>query len=441
MEQDISWWLKMLNTLYKKLNLFFISSMMIIITLLFIFFSISNFKTERTNEMMFFQRMSTLLNFQIENDNQDITATLKEFEQKYDIFLYLQNEQKELLYQSEQTFSMDTTNLLNQLNQQTEQQESIHLSEHQTTTQGGIFEFDGLNNDTYLAIPSIIVSKNNNTYHMFAIMKQTSSIQFITSQLPTYLCLWFISLLGVSLVCHFLLKKAFEPTQQGLKSQKDFIASASHELKNPLSILLANVEKIERFNIQHPQLQTSLHVMDNECMRMSKLIQDMLLLVSSDSNTWTLHKEPIDIDTLLINIYESYESICKQNGMSVHIDLSKDQFPRIITDKERLFQILCIFMDNAITHSHHHSNIEIETELTSKFITFFIIDHGLGISSQDKPYIFNRFFCGDTSHANKSNFGLGLSIAHELASMLHGKVGFKDTPGGGATFFITLPLM
>lgn len=431
----------MLNTLYKKLNVMFVLSIMIIITLILIFFSIYNLKTERMNESTFFQRMSMLLNYQIENGSQDFMTTLKEFEKKYDIYIYLQNEKNDIIYESSIDYATDISMLIDQLNQQAELKELTNYHDNKTTTQGGIFELKGSSNDTYFAIPSKIVSKNNNTYYVSLIDRQPSNFKLISMQSFTYICIWFISLLGVNIVCRLLLKKALEPTQLALKSQKDFIASASHELKNPLSILLANVEKIEHLNIDHPQLHTSLRVMDSECIRMSKLIQDMLLLASSDSKTWILKKENIDIDSILINLYESYDSLCMQKGVKLNINISNISFPNLYTDKDRLFQILCIFMDNAITHSHNNTNIDLHTEVTSKYITFFIIDHGLGVSKQDQPYIFDRFYCSDKSHNNKSNVGLGLSIANELAKMLNGNVGFKDTPGGGATFYVSLSII
>lgn len=71
---------------------------------------------------------------------------------------------------------------------------------------------------------------------------------------------------------------------------------------------------------------------------------------------------------------------------------------------------------------------------------FSIIDHGKGIPAEDKPFIFDRFYRGDKSRTDKSHFGLGLSIAKELAKMLDGEIGFKDTEGGGATFFLRLPI-
>ena len=76
----------------------------------------------------------------------------------------------------------------------------------------------------------------------------------------------------------------------------------------------------------------------------------------------------------------------------------------MLTDKDRLFQILCIFMDNAIQHSKNNSLIEIEVIATEKKIAFSVADHGQGISDEDKQYIFDRFYSGDKSHTNKSNW-------------------------------------
>lgn len=101
---------------------------------------------------------------------------------------------------------------------------------------------------------------------------------------------------------------------------------------------------------------------------------------------------------------------------------------------------MSIFLDNAISYSPENSSIEIQTRQAARELTFLVIDHGCGIAEKDKPFIFDRFYCGDKSRTDKSHFGLGLSIAKELAKMLAGKIGFEDTSGGGATFYLTLPL-
>ena len=122
------------------------------------------------------------------------------------------------------------------------------------------------------------------------------------------------------------------------------------------------------------------------------------------------------------------------------MDLGEESYPKLHTDQERLFQILSIFLDNAVSYTPENGHIELRVKQSSKGITFLVIDHGTGIAEEDKPYIFQRFYCADKSRTDKSHFGLGLSIAEELSKMLSGNIGFKDTIGGGATFLLTLPV-
>lgn len=166
----------------------------------------------------------------------------------------------------------------------------------------------------------------------------------------------------------------------------------------------------------------------------------MLLLASSDAKTWTLHPSQVDVDHLLITLYETYEQACIHSGIQLNLELSDDNYPTMYTDQDRLLQILCILLDNAIQHAKDNTRIEMRTAHTRQKIAFSIIDHGQGISDTDKPHIFDRFYSGDPSHADKSHFGLGLSIARELTRMLNGTIQVSDTVGGGATFTVRLPL-
>ena len=254
-----------------------------------------------------------------------------------------------------------------------------------------------------------------------------------------YLAIWIVTLLCVSLVSRFLLKKALEPTERVMQSQKEFVASASHELKAPLAVIVANVENMQH-EAQNEGLQGNLKVIDSECMRMSRLIKDMLLLASSDAEKWTIHTSEVNVDTLLISLYEAYEPRCMKKKIKLTLDLGEELFPVIMTDKERLFQLLSIYLDNALHYSPEGKEIQIRVDMSSKELTFWIADHGIGVEEKDKPFIFDRFYCADQSHTDKSHFGLGLSIAKELARMLQGKIGMEDTPGGGASFFFTLAL-
>ncbi len=433
----------MLKPLSKKLNTLFITTIMLIITSIMIILCKNYIHMEQSNELIFFQRMVTQMMYQLEDNSHAFKSVVDSYhEYRHPIFCYVQNTSGKMVYQTDSDFPTDADILLERFRIQTGKEDTFIIANDNkpTTDQSGIFEFNGTKNDSYLGILATIVMPNDTAYHLSLIYRQQSLFDILTRQAFLYVTLWSLSLIAVTIMSHLLIKKALKPTEVMLKSQKDFIASASHELKSPLAVILANTEKLEQLQIENTEYRKSIKILDKECMRMSKLVRDMLLLASSDAKSWTLCKNTIDIDTLLISLYETYEPICISKNICLRLEISETSYPEFCADGERLFQILTIYMENAVHHSINNKQIEIKTAVTAKHITFFVADHGKGIREEDKPYIFNRFYCAEKSRTDKSNFGLGLSIADELAKMMNGKVGCKDTDGGGATFFVTLPL-
>ena len=433
----------MLKPLSKKLNILFITAIMLIITAIMIILCNNYVHMEQSNEVILFQRMVTQMMYQFEDNSQNFKSIADSYhEYKSPIFCCIQDTSGKMVYQTDSDFPTDVDTLLERFRTQTDKEDTFIITNDNkpATDQSGVFMFNGTKNDDYLGILATIVTPNDTAYNLSLIYRQQSLFDILTKQAFLYVSLWCLSLIAVTTMSYLLIKKALKPTKVMLKSQKDFIASASHELKSPLAVILANAEKLEQLQIDNTEFRKPVKILDKECMRMSKLVRDMLLLASSDAKSWTICNNTIDIDTLLISLYEAYEPICISKKICLRLEISETSYPKFCADEERLFQILTIYMENAIHHSVGNKQIEIKTEVTAKHITFFVIDHGKGIPEDDKPYIFNRFYCADKSRTDKSNFGLGLSIADELAKMMNGKVGCKDTDGGGATFFVTLPL-
>lgn len=430
----------MLEHLYKKLHLIFISSIMSIITVIIGILCNDFIDNKQQNDSIFFGRLSMLMIYELENPEKSPQTVIKPYEDNYSIFAVLKDAQGNVIYQSPLSFPTDITFLLSQFTEKASVESVTALDQTKATTQGGVLSFSGSSHDKYWGIPAIVIDKNGTLFYLSLLHRQKTIFELIGKQLPFYILLWVISLFCIIIVSRFLLKHAIEPTEKVLKSQKGFIAAASHELKAPLAVILANNDKINRLSDGIPDIQKAANIIDAETMRMSKLIKDMLLLASSDSGTRNINKTMVNIDTLLIALYEAYEPICGQKGIPLDADFMDIHFPVLYTDREYLFQILSIFMDNAISHSETKASIQIKATLSRKAITISVIDHGQGISAEDKPYIFDRFYCADKSHTDKSHFGLGLSIAKELAEFLSADVGIKNTEGGGATFFLTLPL-
>ena len=429
----------MLNHLFQKLHLFFVMTIMVIVTGV-IGLSFSNHvNASEAAEVTFLQGMTALIVNQLEEEGANAKEVLSAYEKDMSITSKLTDAYGELLYES-RTGLEDIEGQLNNVGMQI-----VTYSAEEEGNQAklpaveGMVEMKGNHYERYLINLAHFTSEDDTNNSLTLVYEQTPIFQMFLEQLPMYLAIWIVTLLCVSLVSRFLLKKALEPTERVMQSQKEFVASASHELKAPLAVIVANVENMQH-EAQNEGLQGNLKVIDSECMRMSRLIKDMLLLASSDAEKWTIHTSEVNVDTLLISLYEAYEPRCMKKKIKLTLDLGEELFPVIMTDKERLFQLLSIYLDNALHYSPEGKEIQIRVDMSSKELTFWIVDHGIGVEEKAKPFIFDRFYCADQSHTDKSHFGLGLSIAKELARMLQGKIGMEDTPGGGASFFFTLDL-
>ena len=230
-----------------------------------------------------------------------------------------------------------------------------------------------------------------------------------------------------------------KPTVKTMQSQKNFIAAVSHELKTPLAVLLSTADAIESSPDCTPNIKNDLSLIETEVTRMARLIQDLLLLSSIDAGNWIFHKSKLNVDTLLISLYEKFEIICQKKSIDLQIRMPEESFPPLFSDEDRLSQIISIFLDNAISYSLEQSSILLDASIKKNNLAINIIDHGIGISEDDKKHIFDRFYRCDKSRTQKGHYGLGLSVANELVSLLGGKIYLSDTPGGGCTFNIAIP--
>lgn len=244
------------------------------------------------------------------------------------------------------------------------------------------------------------------------------------------LCLWLISWIFVGW--------SLKPVEESQKKQARFIAAASHELRSPLAVLRSAIAAVS----DSPQKKdTLLPLIDSECVRMSHLIDDMLLLASADARTWSIQMKEVDMDTLLIDLFESFQPVCKSKDISLHLELPVDSLPPVSCDPDRIRQILIVLLDNARYYTPSGRSIYIRAQVNKRkhFLKLQVADEGCGISPEDKPYIFDRFYQADSARSDKQHFGLGLSIARELVLLHHGTITLSDNPEGGSCFTVSLP--
>ena len=262
-----------------------------------------------------------------------------------------------------------------------------------------------------------------------------------------YLGLMYVfGIAGLFLISWKFVGWSLRPVEESRQKQAEFIASASHELRSPLAVLRSGIGAIKA---KPEESEALLRTMDAECARMSRLISDMLLLASTDAQTWRIHMEETDWDTLLIDTYEAFLPACREKNMKLQLQLPDETLPAIRADKERLKQVLFILLDNALSYTPSGRSIALEAEVSStakptrhhpRQIHIRVTDQGPGIPDDVKAHIFERFYRVDSSRSKKEHFGLGLSIARELVSLHGGTIRVEDNPGGGSRFVITLPV-
>lgn len=245
-----------------------------------------------------------------------------------------------------------------------------------------------------------------------------------------------IAVLALVVFSWFFTGKMLRPLEENRKRQTQFIASASHELRSPLAVILSSVQAIEA---DTGECRRFLSTIKSEGTRMSRLIGDMLALANADNKSWSIMKSPCELDTLLLETYEKYEPLLREKGISMNVELPDESLSPCRCDGGRISQVLGILLDNGASYVPAGGKIRLGVEEKEKYFRIYVEDNGPGISDENKEAVFQRFYRADSSRKDKQHLGLGLCIAKEIVTLHHGSIRIEDTKGGGTTFVVRLP--
>lgn len=260
--------------------------------------------------------------------------------------------------------------------------------------------------------------------------------QHIRSMRGLYLLLSLGVFAALALLSWWFTGRVLRPTFEGMERQREFVAAASHELRSPLTVIEATASAIR---LVTPKADELTYGIENECGRMGRLVNDLLLLANTDTTAWRLHLAPVELDTILIETVEKYQEPAAKRGFTLDLDLPEEMLPPINGDAGRLEQVFSILLDNAVSHAGKPGALLVRAAAEARMVTVQVIDHGVGVAPEERERIFDRFYRADKSRSDKKHFGLGLSVALELARLHNGTITLLETPGGGCTFQLTLP--
>lgn len=252
----------------------------------------------------------------------------------------------------------------------------------------------------------------------------------ITANIAAFLFLFFFF--------RFFIKKMMEPVETAQKKQTQFIASASHELRTPLSVIRSGLESVEKCTSEDTR-KHFIELMSDETVRMKKMIDDMLLLAGSDSDTLSIVPENCQPDCLLLDTYEKFEMLAAKKGIHLTVSLPEEILPNCFCDIHRTEQIFSILVDNALCYTPSGGKVTLSLDFKNNFLVFSFTDTGCGIPVEKREHIFERFYRADDAHTDREHFGLGLCIAKELTEKQNGSIHVSDAPAGGSCFVVKLP--
>jgi two-component system phosphate regulon sensor histidine kinase PhoR len=222
--------------------------------------------------------------------------------------------------------------------------------------------------------------------------------------------------------------------------RRDFVANVSHELRTPLSILRGYIETLlGAGQTSRDELRRILGVMERHSKRLGLLLDDLLSLAKLESANPNLELSTVRLDELCLNVTRDWEKRFAEKNLHVIVDLAPG-LPSVHADASRLQEILYNLLDNAVKYSPKDGEIRLRIEQREKEIALSVSDNGAGISKEDLPRIFERFYRADKVRGSEEGgTGLGLSIVKHIALLHRGRVEAESEPGKGTTVRVFIP--
>ena len=240
-------------------------------------------------------------------------------------------------------------------------------------------------------------------------------------------------------------RRRLEETNQKLieldQVKNRFFANISHELRTPLTLLLAPLETLRQRTGPHLSApdRELLAIMHDNGMRLLKLIGDLLDLVRLEAGHGSARPECVDLDAFVRGLASNVQHTAHARQLALRVEL-KDTLGWALLDREKLEKILLNLLFNALKFTPPGGHVTLRAHHAGTDLLFAVADTGIGLSQDELPLVFNRFWQADTSASREApGLGIGLALVKELTEVQGGTVSVESQPGQGSTFLVRLP--
>jgi signal transduction histidine kinase len=237
------------------------------------------------------------------------------------------------------------------------------------------------------------------------------------------------------------LAKAFNQMNANLARSRDLrrqmTADIAHELRTPLSVILAHTEGIEDGVL--PPSQETFQIIHDETMRLSTMVEDLRTLSLAEAGELGLTPRLVDAGEIIRQAAAAQSPRAKQRQITMDVEVESG-LPEIELDPDRIAQVMANLLDNALRYTPNGGRIKLSAGRTSNGVQLRVQDNGPGVKAEELSQIFNRFYRADKSRKrDEGGSGLGLAIAKSIVERHGGQIWAESTPGEGMTFLIEFP--
>ncbi|OGZ26964.1 MAG: hypothetical protein A2365_01560 [Candidatus Nealsonbacteria bacterium RIFOXYB1_FULL_40_15] len=224
--------------------------------------------------------------------------------------------------------------------------------------------------------------------------------------------------------------------EKSLELKKQFISDASHELRTPLTIIRLNMELLQK-ELKEKKVVDSIN---REIDKISEILEDLSLLTAIDEGRERIRINALNLNSLVSNTAKRIKSLLKEKRIKLFLFENSHNLV-VKGDKVKLEKLFLNIIRNAIKYGSRGGWIRIRIKSKDGFAEVSVADNGIGISKEELPRIFERFYRANLSRSKgESGFGLGLAICKWVADRHNGSISVKSEPGKGSVFSIKLPL-
>ncbi len=287
---------------------------------------------------------------------------------------------------------------------------------------------------TIRSLALIYMKKNipNGTVIAFASLEPLKITMKNTILISIAACL--ASLLIFLYVSNVLAGFAIKPIAAAWQQQKQFVADASHDLKTPLTVILANTGILMSHKEQTVESQFKwIESTEEEAQYMRGLVDRMLELAKSEDMGTKAMLSDLDISELSQRVILQFEPVAFEKQVTIESDIALDV--RVRAEMESYVRLIHILIDNAIKYSPEGGRITVRLAASKQTVKLSVHNEGEAIPEEDLPHIFERFYRADKARGT-GGYGLGLSIAKNIAEAMGGKISAESSPARGTVFTV-----